>query len=264
MKTTTFEEFTKKMLNEKFYQQAFKAYTDNEKFRSREAEINEKKRFSYRIKNEMYAEIVNFLLTGAGFVKKNTGDVPTVIPCNDENVNARASVCNTARASIEAPKFNLTNYSKLTSKKSPNRVWVRQPNNSQVLKVRVSNNQNVDTRVAIEASTRNSTDFCNITCKNTTNRVQIRQPNSKKRSVFERLGEVVNSNRDSKDSELLTDSQITQPKSKRMSIKDRLGDIVKVEGKQCYQQKMHRTYKYVNKLCRYGLKCYRAKCTFIH
>ena len=46
MKTTTFEEFTKKMLNEKFYQQAFKAYTDNEKFRSREAEINEKKTVS--------------------------------------------------------------------------------------------------------------------------------------------------------------------------------------------------------------------------
>ncbi|KAK2704871.1 hypothetical protein QYM36_017048 [Artemia franciscana] len=249
METTTFEEFTKKMLNEKFYQQAFKAYTDNEKFRSRNAEINEKKRFSYRIKNEIYAEIVNFLLTGAGF-KKNTGDVPIVKPCNDENVNARASACKTARASIEAPKFNLTNYSKLTPKKTPNRVWVRQPNNSQVLKVRVSNNQTVDARVAVEASTRNSTDFCNVTCKNTTNRVQIRQPNSKKRSVFERLGKVVNSNRDSKDSELLTDSQINQPKSKRMSIKDRLGDIVKVEGKQCYQQKMHRTYKYVNKLCR--------------
>ena len=163
----------------------------------------------------MYAEIVNFLLTGAGFVKKNTGDVPTVKPCNDENVNARASVCKTARASIEAPKFNLTNYFKLTSKKSPNRVWVRQPNNSQVLKVRVSNNQNVDARVAIEASTRNSTDFCNITCKTTTNRVQIRQPNSKKRSVFERLGEVVNSNRDSKDSELLTDSQMNSTKVKK-------------------------------------------------
>ena len=136
MKTTTFEEFTKKMLNEKFYQQAFKAYTDNEKFRSRDAEINEKKRFSYRIKNEIYAEIVNFLLTGVGFITQNISDVPTVKPCNDENVNARASICKTARASIEVPKFNLTNYSNLTSKKTPNRVWVRQPNNSQVLKVR--------------------------------------------------------------------------------------------------------------------------------
>jgi hypothetical protein len=223
METTTFEEFTKKMVSNEFQRQAFKAFCHNQRFGDKREEWRQQRRFSFRIKSEVFADIVNTLLTGVGFVKKNIAQVPTVKACNDER---RLQTC----------------------KKSPNRVWVKQPD---------STFKKTPKQVWAKQP--------DLACKKTQNRVWIRQPDSKKRSVFERLGPVVNSKRDSKGVELLKSSHIAQLKSKKRSTRDRLEGIVKVEGQRhCYQQKMLKTDKLMNKQCRYGLKCYRAKCPFIH
>jgi crotonobetainyl-CoA:carnitine CoA-transferase CaiB-like acyl-CoA transferase len=75
MENITFEEFMLEMRNEKLMQKAFKTYFGDNKFRSHREEGRNKLIFTFRMKSELFAEIVYSLVNGADFVTKNTTEV---------------------------------------------------------------------------------------------------------------------------------------------------------------------------------------------
>ena len=77
MGNVTFEEFMLEMRNEIYKQRAFRIYNGDNTFRSHNEEGREKQMFRLRMKSELFAETVYFLVNGTGFTPKNTAQVAT-------------------------------------------------------------------------------------------------------------------------------------------------------------------------------------------